>query len=271
VAGGPEFGVRLENVDISWGAVDARWHYRDLAIDFATLNYRLPIVGLTGGGKSTLLYVLAAIKWADAGTITWQLPGEAPKVWQGDQDRRHRTRAWHALRTQHFGFTFQDGTLLPFLKVRENLEYPLLRAGRNKVQAAAEAASRLEKILVGDETVAAILAKFPRELSGGQRRRVALAKAMVRNPTVLFADEPTASLDACSRADVMTCVMAWLTEANHCKQRAVVWVTHDEQAPLMYDARSVLRIRPSDLNQSAPYKWEGPEETAAKRGKGGDR
>lgn len=246
-----EFLLTLKDLEFSWTS-DTTWRFPELTLDFRDLNWRLPIIGRTGFGKSTLLYVIAAMKRQSRGTITWQFPRQTPISWSGSRSGWGKARQWHALRSRWFSFAFQDSTLLPYLTVEENLVYPLRHAGVTLGEARARARQTLHSMLLPQEKINEFLHRYPGTLSGGQRQRVALAKAMVREPAVLFADEPTGSLDHETRNEVMERVMGWLAARRG--QRAFVWVTHHKDDPWNYDAPKALRV--NHPNDPVPFRME---------------
>src|SRR5580658_9748785 len=178
------------------------------------------VMGPSGSGKSTLLHCLAGILIPDEG-----------QVWFGGQrldtlsdDRRS------ALRRNRFGFIFQSGQLVPELTAEENVALPLLLGGTRRAAALAEARAWFGRLgLDGLGT------RRSGELSGGQAQRVALARGMVNRPQVLFADEPTGSLDSASGE----LVMDLLTDAAREHGTTVVLVTHDARVAA-YAGREVV-------------------------------
>jgi putative ABC transport system ATP-binding protein len=165
------------------------------------------IVGVSGSGKSTLLGLLAGLDLPSEGEVT--LAGE--RLTTLDEDGRARVRAGHV------GFVFQNFQLLPGMTALENVMLPLELAGA----ADAEAQARALLARVG---LAERLAHYPRELSGGEQQRVAMARAFAVKPAVLFADEPTGNLDAATGARVIDL----LFEMNREGGTTLLLVTHDE-------------------------------------------
>lgn len=172
----------------------------------------LAIVGESGSGKSTLLGLLAGLDSATSGSI--RLMGEALETLDEDQ------RA--ALRGRSVGFVFQSFQLMPHLNALENVMLPLeLRGGPD---AAGDVRERAVQLLTS-VGLGSRLRHYPRLLSGGEQQRVALARAFVTRPAVLFADEPTGSLDAAT-GDAITELMF---EMNRTHGATLVLVTHDPE------------------------------------------
>jgi ABC-type sulfate/molybdate transport systems ATPase subunit len=114
--------------------------------------------------------------------------------------------------------------MLPYLTVVDNLAYALRLKKVRRKEARLLARNRLEEFLSGTRLPDDLERKYPHELSGGQRQRAALAKAVIGNPTVLFADEPTGSLDPATRTGIVERISTWCQESRH---RRAVWVTHN--------------------------------------------
>lgn len=234
------WGIAVDNLDVRWGD----WLVLDrmsLSVRFGPGAGQLPIVGRSGIGKSTLLYVLAALKWQSGGTVCWTLPDGRRIAWSAeDAGRRAELAAWHALRRTTFGFAFQDAALLPYLTVLGNLMLPLDLRGVPRGAAERRARDQIAAILHPPETVETLLHRYPGQLSGGQRQRVALAQAMIAAPVVLFADEPTGNLDRTTRGEVMAVVADWLRAGAG--DRAFVWVTHHADDPDLTGAGRRLHL-----------------------------
>ncbi|OYY20723.1 MULTISPECIES: ABC transporter ATP-binding protein [unclassified Polynucleobacter] len=166
------------------------------------------IVGASGSGKSTLLSLLAGLDVPSSGQI--ELMGQ--DLNQLDEDGRAR------LRGQFVGFVFQSFQLLPHLTALENVMLPLEMAGVDQAQAKLTAHHWLERVGLDPRAN-----HFPKTLSGGEQQRVALARAFVNKPAILFADEPTGSLDEVSGNKVIEL----LFELNRENSSTLVLVTHD--------------------------------------------
>jgi putative ABC transport system ATP-binding protein len=180
------------------------------------------VMGPSGSGKSTLLHCLAGILTPDEG-----------EVWFDGQrlDTLAETRR-SELRRDRFGFVFQSGQLVPELTAEENVALPLLLGGARRADALAQARGWFGRLgLDGLER------RRSGELSGGQAQRVALARGMVTGPRVLFADEPTGSLD--SVAGEM--VMSLMTRAAREQGTTVILVTHDARVAAYADREVIVR------------------------------
>jgi len=166
------------------------------------------IVGASGSGKSTLLSLLAGLDLPSAGQI--DLMGQNLNLL--DEDGRAR------LRGQLVGFVFQSFQLLPHLTALENVMLPIEIAGDPQAEARLSALDWLEKVGLTPR-----VNHFPKTLSGGEQQRVALARAFINKPAILFADEPTGSLDEASGNRVIEL----LFELNRENSSTLVLVTHD--------------------------------------------
>ncbi|XZG69767.1 ABC transporter ATP-binding protein [Chitinibacteraceae bacterium HSL-7] len=176
----------------------------------------LAIVGASGSGKSTLLSLLAGLDVASTGDV--ELAGE--RLAALDEDGRARLRA------QRVGFVFQSFHLLPELTALENVMLPLELAGRRDAREVA--GDWLARV-----GLAARAAHTPRTLSGGEQQRVALARAFAPSPDILFADEPTGSLDTHTGEKVADL----LFELNASVATTLVLVTHDDRLAARCSAR----------------------------------
>jgi len=177
----------------------------DLAV---TPGEALAVVGASGSGKSTLLAILAGLDTPTAG----QVHIEGQDLFALNEDERAE------LRGRSVGFVFQSFQLLPALTALENVMLPLELS--QNAQAEELAVEMLRRVGLGER-----LLHYPKHLSGGEQQRVALARAFVVRPRLLFADEPTGSLDAESGA----AVIRLLFEMNREYGTTLVLVTHDEQ------------------------------------------
>ena len=166
------------------------------------------IVGPSGAGKSTLLALLAGLDTLSAGRI-W-LAGEELSAL--DEDGRARLRA------AHVGFVFQSFHLVPALTAIENVMLPLELRGERKARDRAR--GMLERVGLGGRA-----GHYPRQLSGGEQQRVAMARASVGEPAVLFADEPTGNLDSVTGERIIELFF----ELNAAAQTTLVLVTHDRE------------------------------------------
>jgi putative ABC transport system ATP-binding protein len=216
------------------GTRDALLSCRDLrkrygattALDGASLDIApgevVAVMGSSGSGKSTLLHCAAGIIRPDAGDV--QYDGQAIGT-LGDARRS-------ALRRSEFGLIFQFGRLVPELSCRENVALPLRLAGAKSREAAARADEWLERLEVAD-----VAERTTGEVSGGQGQRVAVARALVTRPRVVFADEPTGALDTLNGERVMQL----LTGAARETGAAVVLVTHEPRVAAYADREVVVR------------------------------
>jgi putative ABC transport system ATP-binding protein len=180
------------------------------------------VMGPSGSGKSTLLHCLAGVLAPDAGEVHFA----------GQRIDRLPDRRRVELRRTTFGLLYQFGQLVPELPTVENVALPLLLAGRSRGQALGEARSWLSRLGLdglGD--------RFPGELSGGQGQRVALARALVARPRVVFADEPTGSLDSFAADQVMELLVDTVREQG----ATVVMVTHEPRVAGFADRTVLLR------------------------------
>ena len=165
----------------------------------------LAITGASGSGKSTLLGLLAGLDTPTTGQVN--LLGQS--IFALDEDGRA------ALRAKNIGFVFQSFHLLPNLSALENVMLPLELAGREALE---PATALLQQVGLGER-----IHHFPSTLSGGEQQRVSLARAFVQQPSVLFADEPTGSLDEVTGGKIIDLMF----EFQRMQHTTLVLVTHD--------------------------------------------
>ncbi|HZX37201.1 MAG TPA: ABC transporter ATP-binding protein [Streptomyces sp.] len=180
------------------------------------------VMGPSGSGKSTLLHCLAGIVRPDSGSIRY---GGRELTELSDAERS-------TLRRTEFGFVFQFGQLVPELTCTENVALPLRLTGVKRKAAERTALEWMERLEVADTG-----RQRPGEVSGGQGQRVAVARALVTSPRVIFADEPTGALDSLNGERVMEL----LTEAARSANAAVVLVTHEARVAAYSDREVVVR------------------------------
>jgi len=179
------------------------------------LSFEIPtgqfisITGRSGAGKSTLLYNISLLDKPTAGEVI--IDGQ--NVAQLDD----KTRVIYRL--DNFGFIFQDYALLPTLTAKENVVLPMLMQGIDKQSASKKAEEALERVDLGDR-----FTNLPNQLSGGQQQRVSIARSIVHNPKILFADEPTANLDSESSKTVLETFL----RLNKDEHLTIVMVTHEK-------------------------------------------
>jgi putative ABC transport system ATP-binding protein len=213
-----EYIVQAKNLQKSFGATPA--------LQGASLEVKrgeiVAIMGASGSGKSTLLHCVAGIFKPDSGEVWY----DGKRL--NDMSEEARTK----LRRSAFGFVFQFGQLVPELTAEDNIALPLLlnKVSRHKAYATAQpwfkrlGIEGMEKHRTG-------------EMSGGQAQRVALARALAIQPTILFADEPTGSLDSLASEQVMEL----LVDAAHQQGTTVVLVTHDPRIAAYADREVMVR------------------------------
>jgi ABC-type lipoprotein export system ATPase subunit len=181
------------------------------------------VLGRSGSGKSTLLHLLGGLDRPDAGQI----------VLAGQDITRQRPRALARTRLRHVGFVFQAFHLIEELSGEENVLLParLPGAGRD--------GERRARRLIGELGLTEIAGRRPHELSGGEQQRLAIARALVNDPEVVLADEPTGNLDQENGATVLALL-------RNLRRRAVVIVTHEPEAAAIADR--VLHLHDGKLH-----------------------
>jgi putative ABC transport system ATP-binding protein len=181
----------------------------------------LAITGRSGSGKTTLLHCLSGITTPDAGTVSF----DGVDLGAAGEDARTDLRA------QRMAFVFQTLNLLPALTVAENVELPLVLRGQDAADIRRAAAQALHDVGLDGRGGA-----FPADLSGGEQQRVAVARALVTEPDIIWADEPTGALDTATASEVMGLLRA-ATDGG----RTVVVVSHAPDVAQVADRVVVMR------------------------------
>jgi putative ABC transport system ATP-binding protein len=166
------------------------------------------IMGQSGCGKTTLLNCMSGLDHIDSGTV--RIAGTDLATMNDKQKTTYRAH--------NMGFIFQTYNLLPVLSAVENVELPLVVSGANTSQARERAMAALERVGLADKA-----GQRPSQLSGGQRQRVTIARSLVNDPAIVWADEPTGALDSRTANDIMTL----MEELNRDQGQTFVIVTHD--------------------------------------------
>lgn len=179
----------------------------DLAIQRGEM---VAIMGPSGCGKTTLLNCLSGLDDFDSGDV---------KI-EGESLRKMSDRKRTTYRAQRMGFIFQTFNLLPVLTAAENVELPLLVSGTRPGEARERALAALEQVGLGERT-----SHRPAELSGGQRQRVTIARSLVNDPAIIWADEPTGNLDSKTTNDILEV----MRKLNQEQERTFVIVTHTHE------------------------------------------
>ena len=178
------------------------------------------IVGQSGSGKSTCMNIIGCL----------DVPTQGTYLLNGRDVGKMNRNELAAIRNEMLGFIFQQYNLLPKLNLMENVEVPLVYAGVSRAERHKRAKEVLEKVGLGDK-----LKNKPNQLSGGQQQRVSIARALVRNPPVILADEPTGALDSHTGREVLG-----MLQQLHRQGNTVVLITHDNS--IAVQAERIIRL-----------------------------
>jgi len=194
---------------------------KDINLDFKTGEFA-GLVGPSGSGKTTLLNIVGSLDKPTEG-----------KVFVLGQDIQRLSHGQAALlRKQHIGFIFQTFNLLPVYNVFENVEFPLLLLGMNSSERRKAVMQALEWVGLTDKAKSR-----PAQLSGGECQRVAVARAMVKRPKIVLADEPTANLDSANSHNILK----MMVKLNEELKSTFLFATHDEKV-INYLRRKITLI-----------------------------
>ncbi|MDO8512974.1 MAG: ABC transporter ATP-binding protein [bacterium] len=200
--------LEIKNLTKTYGS----GHTKVKAVDNVSLEVNegeiVLIMGPSGSGKTTLITMAGALLKPTSGDI----------FLKGQDISKLSEKQLPKVRLQELGFVFQSFNLLASLTAQENVAIPLIAAGHKKSKALLKAKEALEKLSLGDR-----LNNLPRNLSGGEKQRVSVARALVNDPGIILADEPTANLDSKTGHEVMEL----LCSVGCQEKKAVVIVSHD--------------------------------------------
>lgn len=195
---------------------------RDVSLKIASGEF-VAIMGASGSGKSTLMHVLGLLDRPDSGKY----------FLGGEEVTKLSDQELALVRNQLVGFVFQQFHLLPRMTALENVELPLIYAGKRNMKGSAK--EKIEEVGLKDR-----MFHQPNEMSGGQQQRVAIARSLVNDPPIIFADEPTGNLDSKSKEEIM----AIIEELNQ-KGKTVVIVTHESE--IAAHARRIIQMRDGQI------------------------
>ena len=229
--------MRAHGLEMSFGQTHA---LRGVDLDVAAGEV-LAVTGPSGSGKSTLLHVMAGVLVPDAGRVDYHGGDVSQDITALDEAARSR------LRLKEFGFIFQFGQLLPDLSALDNVTIPLLLAGTARRRALAQARETLGELGLSEH-----LDKRPTQLSGGQAQRTAVARALVTNPRLLFADEPTGSLDSLAAERTMEVLL----DSVRSRSAGLVIITHDARVAAYADRE--VTVRDGRIGPEATHTVAGP-------------
>jgi putative ABC transport system ATP-binding protein len=211
--------IKMVGIEKTYGVGDTAIHaLRDLSLDIANGEF-VALMGPSGCGKSTLMNIMGCLDTPTSGSY----------LLDGQEIAGLDDNALSAIRNRKIGFVFQSFNLLPRASALDNVELPMIYGDWPNARARAEAA--LASVGLADRA-----RHRPTELSGGQQQKVAIARALVTDPTILMADEPTGNLDSASSEEIMS-----LFQGFHRQGRTIVLVTHDPDIALY--AERIIRLK----------------------------
>ena len=196
------------------------------------------ILGQSGCGKTTMLNIIGGLDKYTSGDL---------KI-NGVSTKNYKDRDWDFYRNNSIGFVFQSYNLIPHQTVLSNVELALTLSGVSKTERKRRAIEALEKVGLGEQ-----IHKKPNQMSGGQMQTVAIARALVNNPDILLADEPTGALDT----ETSIQIMELLKEIS--KDRLIIMVTHNPELAKDYSTRIVRLLDGVITDDSDPYSLEDME------------
>ena len=230
--------LQLQHISKIYKTGNQEFHaLKDISIRFRE-NEFVSILGQSGSGKTTLLNIIGGLDQYTSGDL----------LIQGKSTKQFKDRDWDSYRNHTIGFVFQSYNLIGHQTALSNVEIAMTLSGVSKAERKKRAIEALERVGLKDH-----LYKKPNQMSGGQMQRIAIARALVNNPKVVLADEPTGALDSETSVQIMELLK------DIAKERLVIMVTHNPELAKTYSTRIVQVLDGNILSDSNPY--EPTEET----------
>ena len=223
--------LQLQHISKVYHTGDQEFHaLKDISIRFRE-NEFVSILGQSGSGKTTLLNIIGGLDQYTSGDL----------LIQGKSTKQFKDRDWDSYRNHTIGFVFQSYNLIGHQTALSNVEIAMTLSGVSKTERKKRAIEVLERVGLKDH-----LYKKPSQMSGGQMQRIAIARALVNNPKVVLADEPTGALDSETSVQIMDLLK------DIAKERLVIMVTHNPELAQKYSTRIVQVLDGNILSDSNP-------------------
>lgn len=224
--------LQLQHISKVYHTANQEFHaLKDISIRFRE-NEFVSILGQSGSGKTTLLNIIGGLDQYTSGDL----------LIQGKSTKQFKDRDWDSYRNHTIGFVFQSYNLIGHQTALSNVEIAMTLSGVSKAERKKRAIEALERVGLKDH-----LYKKPSQMSGGQMQRIAIARALVNNPKVVLADEPTGALDSETSVQIMELLK------DIAKERLVIMVTHNPELAKTYSRRIVQVLDGNILSDSNPY------------------
>ena len=224
--------LQLQHISKIYKTGNQEFHaLKDISIHFRE-NEFVSILGQSGSGKTTLLNIIGGLDQYTSGDL----------LIQGKSTKQFKDRDWDSYRNHTIGFVFQSYNLIGHQTALSNVEIAMTLSGVSKAERKKCAIEALERVGLKDH-----LYKKPNQMSGGQMQRIAIARALVNNPKVVLADEPTGALDSETSVQIMELLK------DIAKERLVIMVTHNPKLAQTYSTRIVQVLDGNILSDSNPY------------------
>lgn len=224
--------LQLQHISKVYHTANQEFHaLKDISIRFRE-NEFVSILGQSGSGKTTLLNIIGGLDQYTSGDL----------LIQGKSTKQFKDRDWDSYRNHTIGFVFQSYNLIGHQTALSNVEIAMTLSGVSKAERKKRAIEALERVGLKDH-----LYKKPSQMSGGQMQRIAIARALVNNPKVVLADEPTGALDSETSVQIMELLK------DIAKERLVIMVTHNPELAKTYSTRIVQVLDGNILSDSNPY------------------
>ena len=224
--------LQLQHISKVYHTGNQEFHaLKDISIRFRE-NEFVSILGQSGSGKTTLLNIIGGLDQYTSGDL----------LIQGKSTKQFKDRDWDSYRNHTIGFVFQSYNLIGHQTALSNVEIAMTLSGGSKAERKKRAIEALERVGLKDH-----LYKKPNQMSGGQMQRIAIARALVNNPKVVLADEPTGALDSETSVQIMDLLK------DIAKERLVIMVTHNPELAKTYSTRIVQVLDGNILSDSNPY------------------